>query len=352
MSDKKGYYAILHLSRTASEKEIKDAFRREVKLYHPDKNPDPKAKEIYLKLNEAYQVLTDPDARKAYDNVPEASAEFIPCCRCGKHARQPRYIFFEENGTMHGGVFCRDCASKQQFRSAAKIWKQFFSAPVQSWSSLKNNYSFKHMPPEENFSVLMQNAAAFRKEKRVDLARSLAEQARKFAKEQTQRVKINIFLNALPEVPRRKEPDFWEIRWTDTLRVYLPLFLCLIVGLVMLTTPYLHELIRPQHQASRISDYKPQNVVPLKFDLLDETQLYHTVAPQTSAYQAPYTDSGIISSLPEQTTLRITGYVPKTDWLQAMTPYGMVVFVRGKELKKGIGKAPMPYNSKILLPKD
>ena len=108
MSDKKGYYAILHLSRTASEKEIKDAFRREVKLYHPDKNPDPKAKEIYLKLNEAYQVLTDPDARKAYDNVPEASAEFIPCCRCGKHARQPRYIFFEENGTMHGGVFCRD----------------------------------------------------------------------------------------------------------------------------------------------------------------------------------------------------------------------------------------------------
>lgn len=350
MTDKKGYYAILHLSENAGEKEIKEAFRREVKLYHPDKNPDPKAKDVYLKLNEAYQVLTDPDARKAYDNVPEASADFIPCCCCGKHARQPRYVLFEENGVLRGGVFCRDCASRQQFRSAAKIWKKIFTAPVQSWSALKNNYSFKHMPPENNYSILMQNAAAFRREKRVDLARSLAEQARKFAKEQNQRVKINIFLNALPETPRRREPDFWEVRWTDTLRVYLPLFLCLIVGLVMLTTPYLHELIRPAPE--RISDYKPQNVIPLRFDLLNENQLYHTVAPQTPAYQAPREDSGIISLLPAQMTLRITGYVPKTDWLQAMTPHGMVIFVRKKDLKQGIGKEPMPYNSKILLPKD
>lgn len=105
MTDKKGYYAILHLSENAGEKEIKEAFRREVKLYHPDKNPDPKAKDVYLKLNEAYQVLTDPDARKAYDNVPEASADFIPCCCCGKHARQPRYVLFEENGVLRGGVF-------------------------------------------------------------------------------------------------------------------------------------------------------------------------------------------------------------------------------------------------------
>lgn len=95
----------MHLSENAGEKEIKEAFRREVKLYHPDKNADPKAKDIYLKLNEAYQVLTDPDARKAYDNAPQASAGFIPCCRCGKHARQPRYILFEENGILHGGVF-------------------------------------------------------------------------------------------------------------------------------------------------------------------------------------------------------------------------------------------------------
>ncbi len=350
MTDKKGYYAILHLSQDADEEAIKEAFRREVKRYHPDINPNPNAKEIYLKLNEAYQVLTDPDARKAYDNIKHGPAEFVPCCRCGKRARQPRFVLFEEFGVQHGGVFCRDCASKQQFRSAAKIWKKFFSAPVKNWTSLKNNHSFKHMPAKDNFNILMQNAAAFRQEKHVDLARSLAEQARKFAKEQNERVKINIFLNALPETPRYSEPDFWKTGWTDTLRVYLPLFLCLIVGLVMLTTPYLHELIRPEPE--RIRDYKHQNVVPLRFDLLNEKQLYHTVAPQTSAYQAPRSDSGIISLLPAQMTLRITGYVPKSDWVQAMTPHGLVVFVHTKDLKQGIGKEPLPYNSKITPPKD
>ena len=61
MTDKKGYYTVLHLDETAGEQEIKAAFRREVKLYHPDRNDSPEARETYLKLNEAYRVLTDPD---------------------------------------------------------------------------------------------------------------------------------------------------------------------------------------------------------------------------------------------------------------------------------------------------
>lgn len=346
MTDKKGYYAVLHLSEDAGEKEIKEAFRREVKLYHPDKNPDPTAKDVYLKLNEAYRVLTDPDARKAYDNVPEASADFVPCCRCGRHARQPRYILFEEGKNLYGGVFCRACASKQQFRTALKIWKRFFTAPVQSWKALENTRLFKHMPPEKNYDILMRNAAAFRREKRSEPARFLAEQARQFAMEQNERVKINLFLSALPETPRRRESDFWKINRTDTLRVYLPLFLCLIALFVTLTTPYLHGLIRPA--PAPISDYRPQSVIPVRFDVLNEKLLYHTVNPQTPAYQAPVEDSGVISVLPAQTTLRLTGYVPETNWVQAMTPQGLVVFVRKGVLKRGIGKEPLPYNSKIL----
>lgn len=132
MTDKKGYYAILHLSENAGEKEIKEAFRREVKLYHPDKNPDPKAKDVYLKLNEAYQVLTDPDARKAYDNVPEASADFIPCCCCGKHARQPRYVLFEENGFCAAAFFAatalQDSSSGQRRKSGKKSLPLRFKA--------------------------------------------------------------------------------------------------------------------------------------------------------------------------------------------------------------------------------
>ena len=116
MTDKKGYYTVLHLDETAGEQEIKAAFRREVKLYHPDRNDSPEARETYLKLNEAYRVLTDPDARKAYDGNMDGG--FIPCCKCGKLCRQPRFILFEENGVRRGGVFCRDCASREQFRAA------------------------------------------------------------------------------------------------------------------------------------------------------------------------------------------------------------------------------------------
>lgn len=63
----KDYYAILGVSHTASAEEIKRAFRRLAVQYHPDKNPDPKAEDIFKDLSEAYDVLSDWDKRKNYD---------------------------------------------------------------------------------------------------------------------------------------------------------------------------------------------------------------------------------------------------------------------------------------------
>jgi len=350
LTDKKGYYAVLHLNETAREQEIKSAFRREAKLYHPDANPDPAAAETYLKINEAYRVLTDPDARKAYDNTFDAAAGFVPCCRCGRRAKQPRYVLFDESGVLRGGVFCRDCASKQQFQSAMRAWKKIFTAPLQSWRALKSDRAFKNMPADRNYSILMQNAAAFHQQHRDDLARSLAEQARKFAQEPAERVKINVFLDALPETPRRPEPDFWRIRKTDTFRVFLPLFIALTAAAVTAATPRLHALIRPRPAV--IGDYEPSAVIPVKFDLMNDNRLYHTVAAQTRAYQAPDTASGVLENLPEQTTVRVTGYIPETDWVQVMTPQGLVVFLKLNTLRKGIGTSPLPWRSKITRPKD
>lgn len=347
--DRKGFYAVLEISERAGEKEIKAAFRRQVKLYHPDKNSDPEAQAIYLKINEAYHVLTDPEARRAYDSDSSGGADFIPCSCCGRHPRQPRFILFDEDGVLKGGVYCRPCASKQQFLSAVKNWTVLFKNPLRTWRALHNNYRLNGMPDNRNFEILMQNAAAFRHEKRTALARSLAEQARKFAKEPDERLRINTFLSALPETPGIRERNFWIIGWPDALRVYLPVFMAAIVGLVVLTTPYLRSILHSG--PSRIVDYKPQEVMPVAFDPSNMSQLFHTTAKQTPAYQAPCSDCGIIAQLPEQTTVRITGIVPDYAWVQVMTPDGTVVFVRTKSLEKGIGKAPMPYNSKILPPK-
>jgi molecular chaperone DnaJ len=61
------YYAVLGIERGASDAEIKKAFRRLAQQWHPDVNTDPAAQERFKELNEAYQVLSDPERRQRYD---------------------------------------------------------------------------------------------------------------------------------------------------------------------------------------------------------------------------------------------------------------------------------------------
>jgi DnaJ-class molecular chaperone len=68
--DFKDYYATLGVAKTASDKEIKQAFRKLARKYHPDVNPGDKAAEARFKeINEANEVLADPEKRKKYDEL-------------------------------------------------------------------------------------------------------------------------------------------------------------------------------------------------------------------------------------------------------------------------------------------
>lgn len=76
MALKRDYYEVLGVERSASEEEIKRAFRKLAFQYHPDRNRQDGAEERFKEINEAYEVLSDPDKRATYDRFGHAGEGF------------------------------------------------------------------------------------------------------------------------------------------------------------------------------------------------------------------------------------------------------------------------------------
>ena len=73
---KRDYYEVLGLDRGADEGDLKKAYRRLAMKYHPDRNPDdPEAEEKFKEASEAYEILTDPEKRQAYDQFGHAGVD-------------------------------------------------------------------------------------------------------------------------------------------------------------------------------------------------------------------------------------------------------------------------------------
>lgn len=97
------YYEVLGLSRSASESEIKAAYRKLARKYHPDVNPkDKAAEEKFKEINEAYEVLSDPEKRKRYDALGQdwkAGQDFRP-----PPGWQEGTVEFGDLGDIFGGT--------------------------------------------------------------------------------------------------------------------------------------------------------------------------------------------------------------------------------------------------------
>lgn len=109
--DYKDYYKVMGLSRDADEKEIKMAYRRLARKYHPDISKEPNAEEKFKELGEAYEVLKDPQKRKVYDQYGQdwearqqyqSSSQGTPWDEGGENY-QYSHDFFESlfGGTPH-----------------------------------------------------------------------------------------------------------------------------------------------------------------------------------------------------------------------------------------------------------
>jgi curved DNA-binding protein len=86
------YYKILGVKKTASEKEIKKAYRKLARKYHPDLNPnDKEAERKFKEINEANEVLNNPENRKKYDGYGENWKHSEAFEKAGQYQRRPQY---------------------------------------------------------------------------------------------------------------------------------------------------------------------------------------------------------------------------------------------------------------------
>lgn len=93
----KDYYRILGVDKSANDKDIKKAFRRLAKQYHPDANPNPSAEAKFKEINEAYETLSNPEKRKLYDQFGSDYATMSNNAGAGGYKTQAQEVRFDDS---------------------------------------------------------------------------------------------------------------------------------------------------------------------------------------------------------------------------------------------------------------
>jgi hypothetical protein len=195
--DPKGYYARLGVEPSVTQDTIKAAYRRLAKQLHPDKNSSPEANARFQALTEAYQTLSDPEARNAYDALRYTVAKDKPkskplepicCSKCGKTTAQPRATVFTYAVSAVlvtfrkpiQGIYCSACARKLSFKasliSAFAGWWGLPWGPIVTVASIFRNAMGGHYSRSTNENLLWFNALAFLSKGNFPLSCALAQQ--------------------------------------------------------------------------------------------------------------------------------------------------------------------------------
>lgn len=148
------YYKILGLDKSASQKEVKKAYKKLARKYHPDLNPnDPEAHHKFQEINEANEVLSDPDKRKKYDQYGEH----------WKHAdefeAQQQHRQYQNN--QGGGSFWSSSGDGNEF---SDFFEQMFGGGARSSHGSRGNYSFRGQDYTTELQVSLADAAKTHKQ--------------------------------------------------------------------------------------------------------------------------------------------------------------------------------------------
>jgi len=266
VNDILGYYYILGVETTATQESIKKAYRKRCLDIHPDVNKDQNAHVDFVRLQEAYQTLSNTGSRSIYDaqciTVPSANRvgetvndedkitfDPIRCSVCNCVTAQPRYVVFWETFSLFStirspiqGIMCRDCAGNAALQATRKslifgwwgIWGIILT-PV----SVIGNIAGGSKPPDNNGRLLLHQAWYFANSNRLDLAYFLAKDAKLYlmmtsGQDQQSLVSIcnSIIDSCKPFAAGKEIIRLWDKRLPQTGNQWKAVAICIISWIV------------------------------------------------------------------------------------------------------------------------
>ncbi len=347
--DPKGYYAALGLAPGADLAAVKAAYRSRVKAVHPDHNQTPQAREEFQRLSEAYHVLQDrlhrvETGQTGTQMVQEDEVdELVPsspyaCSCCGVVTAQPRYVQFHKvksfliwaKTSRVEGIFCRSCADAAAVRASTLTWLWGWWSPMGlllAPLALLRNLMGGTKPARENARLLIGQARAFQALGDVDIARSLAEQARTYARGPRQHQHVQDILAATAQSRRRLRGRWAPWASSVFLLQALPL-LALPVVMLLLYLIFTQSWTSPVAARAAILIKQPE-----------AGDILHVAGADLKLRQGPQNGAPVLALLDRFSTVRVLSSTRDGNWIHVAAPSGVEGWVPSRALYAGSAEA-------------
>ena len=376
--DTSGYYKILELSPDAEDKEIKEHYREQAKIWHPDYNKTGNAMEVFQKISVAHDILIDSQKRLTYDMaclaygdspLPDMFSLKIIRNTKGEEDINLRCIEYSEMIGLGLGyklkeqkIYCSYAEAKRVLIKASVInwllgwWsvKGFFK----NFGVIKSNLKNIDKKQEENIKLLVHNALAYAQEKKYSQAAACAEQAKSYVTE-SDKVLLDRFIHSLPVSEKKILLKPWKPDKLKSIQLSVPVLIFLLIILLgigqMIGKIRLddrdkinyYQIVKTESGHNSVDDMIVSKVFDIPVDVYDTKMLYHIKQGYVAKIlYGPSDKFDVLTYLGDEKTVRVTGLTPDKEWYRVMIDNGDMGFIKQEMLSKGKG-SDIPQDSKI-----